>query len=181
MGYAVELSFDKISENKMIKYWEELYRKSISSHMYESGSRPHIALAVFNDNIKEVNALNEYVQMYFNNMNKFKILFSSIGLFPTDEGVSFLSPKVTIDLLQLHEGFYKSIYNNVDLRDNYWGYYKPDVWVPHCTMTINNDRAMQIRGVDLISRKFETIEATVESVSLLKFYPANQMTEIKLK
>lgn len=179
MGYAVEVYFDKASEDKLMEYWRLLHQQGYSSYMYKHGGHPHIAFAVFDDNIRDIDNLKKIMVEYFMGVKPFDILFSNLGLFPTDEGVCFIAPKVSSQLLECHTGFYDKL---CDYGYDEWfnEYYKPDVWIPHCTMTIKTDVRNQMMGLDLLRSVFKPFRAQIERVALVEFYPIKYLEVMEL-
>ncbi|WP_346868905.1 hypothetical protein [Clostridium sp. UBA5119] len=49
MKYAIELYFDKETEEKIIKLVKGIAREGISEKYLEWKTRPHITIAIFND------------------------------------------------------------------------------------------------------------------------------------
>ena len=88
MGYAVEMFFDKKSENAIRGYWENLHNNHLSMSMHESGNRPHISLAVYN-NVDAV-LLSEKLYKFLIGRKTVKLRFESISVFPTDPAVILL-------------------------------------------------------------------------------------------
>ncbi|GKX30908.1 2'-5' RNA ligase [Vallitalea longa] len=179
MGYAIEVFFDKTSEEKLIEYWRLLHQHGYSSYMYENGGHPHIAFAVFDDDIKDINNFKKIIREYYKGIKSFEILFSYLGLFTTDEGVSFIAPKISLQLLEYHKRFYNKICEN-GYDEWFNDYYKPDVWIPHCTMTIQTNVRNQMKGLDLLRSVFKPFKAQVERVALIEFYPIKYLEVIEL-
>jgi 2'-5' RNA ligase len=134
MGYAVELYFDPKTEGTIKSTWKALCDKDISKYMYESNIRPHITLAVYDDKIKDFELFTKGVEDFAKTLPSFKLNLLNIGVFNTEEGVVFLQPKVTRELLDTHEEFHRTMESFVEAE---WRYYLPDLWVPHCTMAID--------------------------------------------
>lgn len=179
MGYAVEIIFDNESQNKFIDYWKLLYQSGCSSYMYEHGGNPHITFGLFNNNLENISILKEIIFKCFNNIEPFNLTFSTLGLFPFDEGVSFIAPKVSLQLLTLHNNFYKEICKN-GLDKYFVEIYKPKHWIPHCTMTIQTNKENQIEGLRLLRDVFKPFDAQVRKIVLIKFFPIQILEEIIL-
>jgi len=179
MGFSVELLFDQESEKKIRDLWRLLYEEGGGDFMYLNGGRPHISLAVYYSEMEYLETLQEIVMSLFSNVKKFKLTFNSIGVFPGKERVTFLNPKPSMKLLNIHNTLYNEIRRH-KIRKYYWGHYKPKSWVPHCTMILNNEIDLHIKGIEILSREFQTIEATVERVALVSFYPFQIIYEMTL-
>ncbi|HAE42628.1 MAG TPA: hypothetical protein DCG34_06880 [Clostridiales bacterium] len=179
MGYSVELLFDKSSEEKIKSYWKLLHDEGGGDFMHLKGGRPHISLAVYYSEMEDIKKLREIVQSIFSQIKKFDLIFNSIGVFPGEERVTFLSPKPSVRLLSIQSALYNEI-RRQGIRKYYWGHYKPKIWVPHCTMILNNEIDMHIKGIEILSRDFQAMEVTIERVALVEFYPFNTILEMEL-
>ena len=58
---------------------------------------------------------------------------ASIGLFPTAEGVLFLAPAISADLVQMQLAVFERLRQIGAAIEPYW---TPGQWVPHCTLAI---------------------------------------------
>lgn len=139
MPFAVELYFDPASEATIRRTWQAIARAGFKSPMFvedprqrAAGYRPHVSLAVYDDDTLDVDNLIQDLASYAPTIAPFSLALSTIGLFPTAEGVVFLGVTVTTDLLELHTGFHRAFAGYADrLRP----YYAVGNWVPHCTLS----------------------------------------------
>ncbi len=177
MGYAVELYFDKKSEETIKAMWKVLYDNNISKYMYESDSRPHITMTVYDDKIDDVELFIKGVEGFAEKIAPFEINLSNIGVFNTEEGVVFLQPKVTRELLDIHEEFHKTMRSFAEAE---WRYYLPDLWVPHCTMAIDLNKKKLLQSVEVISNMFKSIDVSIEKVGIVKFKPVEYVSAYDL-
>ena len=98
-GYAIELYFDPAAERALRELIDQLSTRGIRSSR-PAAARPHVSLAVFDRvNVERVSAsLGEFAR----GCSAMRLQLASIGRFPGDEGVVFLAPIVTRELLELH-------------------------------------------------------------------------------
>ncbi|WP_066503441.1 2'-5' RNA ligase family protein [Abyssisolibacter fermentans] len=180
MGYGLEIYFDKESENKLINLWKELHDNGFSSFMYKYGEHPHISFGVFDDDLQDVKHLKQLVIDYFNNIPQFELTLSTLGMFAGNSGVSFISPKITKQLLDYHEKFYNKLCDN---GYNKWfdEYYNPENWIPHCTMTFKTTPENQMKSLELLDSLFKPFTARVEKVAFIEFYPVKYIEVVELK
>jgi 2'-5' RNA ligase len=179
MGYSVELLFDEKSEKIIIEYWKILHESNSGSFMYLKGGKPHISLAVYNNEMEHIDKLKEIVVNIFQNMKKFKINLSSIGVFPGKEMVTFLNPKPSPKLLHVQSTLYSEIRKH-KIKKFYWGHYKPRIWVPHCTMIVNETSDKHTTGLEILGRIYEPMEVTVAKVAIAEFFPYKCILEMEL-
>ena len=176
MGYAVELNLREDSAAQVVKLWEHLAKESINSLMLDVGAQPHISLAV----VEELDParLQEDLRQFAEATRPLSLDLSSAGAFPTAEGVVFLAPVVTQELLEVHRRFHDL------LRDRGVepvAYYRPGQWVPHCTvaMGVAPDKIGTAVEVCLQSEAFGPVE--LDEVSLIEFLPVGELYAYPLR
>lgn len=127
--YAVEVYLDPESAAIVSRTWGRLADAGISRSMLREGYRPHWSLAVSKD--LDVDGLARDMDMFVAKWEPLPVTLSSIGVFPTDEGVLYYGVVVTHDLVQRHAEFFELFPKHAEnLRE----YYLPGNWVPHCTL-----------------------------------------------
>ncbi|MDF2591991.1 MAG: hypothetical protein K0S75_1457 [Clostridia bacterium] len=166
MGYAVELYFDEKSEEAIRAIWKVLYDKDISKYMYESDSRPHITLAVYDDEINNLELFMEKIKEFAQKAVILKLNLSNVGVFNMNEGVVFLQPRVTREMLDMQEEFHRTMRS---FEEAEWRYFLPDLWVPHCTMTFNLKKEKLLQSVEVISSMFRPMEVLIDGLGIAKF------------
>ncbi|KAG4182121.1 hypothetical protein ERO13_A09G025000v2 [Gossypium hirsutum] len=97
-GFSIELYFDPALENQVLKAWNVLARRQISTQLIEIESRPHITL--FSSPFLDPAKLESVIKSFASKQEPLPISFSSIGAFPNENNVLFLSPAPTMTLLQ---------------------------------------------------------------------------------
>eukprot|EP00850_Spirogloea_muscicola_P013204 SM000088S23745 [mRNA] locus=s88:531409:532731:+ [translate_table: standard] len=152
-GYAVELYFDAALENQILKTWNVLARKQISTRLIETGARPNISLSVHPE--LQPSKLRTAMENFAQQQQPIAVSLASIGSFASADGILFFSPAPTTALLTLHEQFMAhdtvtgDVFNalpdiQVLLRSlgsgevlkrlgiQSSGQYTPGMWFPHC-------------------------------------------------
>ena len=127
-GYAVELYFDAGAERSLRELIDRLPVRGIRSRR-PGAARPHVSLAVF-DRV-DTERLSEALGEFARECLPVRLHLGSIGVFPGDEGVVFLAPVVTGELLRLHAAVHRMAPVVAGTRREY---YLPGRWVPHCTI-----------------------------------------------
>ena len=175
MGYAVILNLSRDSAAQVVKVWEGLAREAISSVMLDVGAQPHISLAVLKDLNPEV--LRADLTRFAEVTQSLSVNLASAGTFPTEEGVVFLAPVVTQELLEVHRRFHSFLSGRgVDCAEYYW----PGNWVPHCTVAtgVAPDKMGAALEVCVQSEAFGAVE--LDEVSLVEFPPAREIYAFQL-
>lgn len=122
---AVELLFDPEAEAAVLEVWREIRSRTGSSVLFDLASRPHVTLAVHDE--RDAPQLDRAVRAFAAPATP--VVLGSAGTFPGDEGVAFLAPVVTREILGLHSRWHAESPGSHDL-------YRPGRWVPHCTVGI---------------------------------------------
>jgi 2'-5' RNA ligase len=145
--------------------------------MYESNSRPNITLAVYDDKINNVELFKKEIEDFAKTLCPFKLNLLNIGVFNTKEGVVFLQPKVTRELLDIHEEFHRIMESFLEAE---WRYYLPDLWVPHCTMAIDLNKEKLLQSVEVTSEMFKPMEVSIQGVGIVRFKPVEHISSYLL-
>ncbi len=160
-GFAVVLYFDSATESRVKTLWESLYKEGVNPTLLTIGPRPHISLAVFES--VDPAAIREELRTIAEDFSPLTVELSSVGTFAASEGVVFVAPVVTMDLIELHERFHRHL---AELEIPSDERYKPGNWVPHCTAAI-----------DVTD---EQLPAAIEICRSSDVFVAGQLTEIGL-
>lgn len=127
--YGVVAIFDEKTDKIIKDIWTDLREKSISFYADEVINRkPHITIASYNslDKLNFIQQLDKFCE----NRSEVDITFNSIGSF-LNNGILFLSPNVTKNLIDFHEHYHDQL---KQFNDNPNSMYLPGMWSPHCTL-----------------------------------------------
>lgn len=176
MPYTVEMRFDAKSASQIREIWDLLAQKNICNYMVDSNMTPHITLTVFNeiDNKLVTNKLQNFRQ----EIKPVEISFSHVGSFLSEQGIVFLAPTVTRELLELHQKFHNYF---ADVKEKQVEYYLPDNWVPHCTVAINVSDCKVAQAIEEIVSNYQPLNATIESISFVKYQPPEMLSKFSLE
>lgn len=176
MGFAVEMHFDPQAESRIRSLWDELARQGIRSSLPMIGSRPHISLAVF-DRLDPSRVAPELERMA-GKVAPIPLTLCAVGSFPTQEGVVFLSPVVTRELLGLHRRVHSRI-DELGLR--VLEHYRPGRWVPHCTVATDLPREQIPPALEICrcSRAFGPL--VLAEVGLVQYRPVRPICSFPLR
>lgn len=167
MGLAVELYFDEVTEQSIRQLRQTLTDAGISSILDDLGDRPHISLAGLPG--EDISTLLPIIEEFAQNVAPFTLKLSAIGLFPTSEGVLYLSPAPTETLLAIHRRFHQELAKTfIEVNP----YYQPDVWVPHCTIATDLHASQLADAVKICLQTFKPIVVNCREIGLVKFRPA---------
>ncbi|KAG1364059.1 hypothetical protein COCNU_11G008860 [Cocos nucifera] len=144
LGYAVELYFDPALENQVLKAWNVLARRQISTQLIEMAARPHLTL-LSSPSVDPLK-LHSAVRSLAFRLDPLPLSLSSVGTFPSSSssdtaagggggggggGVLFLAPTPSSALLHVHSQLCDALKKEgVELPEEF----RPDAWVPHCSV-----------------------------------------------
>lgn len=177
MQYAIELYFDKETEELIFNLSKEIANQNISTKFLEWKTRPHLTLACFNDvdESKCIEHLNEFA-------NKHKVMpayIDSVGMF-VDTKTIFVSPTMNSAMYQLQRELHEAL-NEFDSKG--WEWYCPDEWVPHCTvaLTSEDEREAFFQASDLVLHEFRKMCGKFVSIGLVKItFPVEEIYTVAL-
>lgn len=132
MGFAVQMYFDRQTEARLRDLWEALARAGVNSHMIDVGARPHVSLAIFPR--VGIDSLRPAMEDFARRTPPLAVRLTSVGSFPGQEGVVFLSPLASDGLLGTHRRYHECL-ARLDAQPD--PRYLPGLWVPHCTVAVH--------------------------------------------
>jgi hypothetical protein len=153
--YAVELYFDPALENQVLKAWNALARRQLSSRLIDTASRPHLpllqlpttALPLGGD---PLHRLAPSLRAFASRLDPLPIALSSLAALPAsssrsssspaqhDPGVLFLAPTASTALLGLHAQLCELLRKDmgVEVPDAF----RSDHWIPRCAVAVDVPR-----------------------------------------
>lgn len=130
MSYAIEVYFDRETEQKIFALWQHLREANYPCTMLQANYRPHVSLMV-SEGIKRAK-LESALHEWSSTQSPISLTFSTVTTFPGDGGVVFLKVDASAFLRQWQQSTWE---NFSHLLEEPRSYYEPNVWVPHCTIT----------------------------------------------
>lgn len=175
MSFAINLYFNKEAEASILKIWESLAPLNIGKCMSCTNGRPHITLAIYD--YLEMGEVKEKLQVLSQAVSSFELTLLQVGIFPLHKGTIFLTPNLTKELFQIHDIIH------VALRaweEQSWEYYKPQVWHPHCTLSLETPVTEIPKVLEEILKNFQSIEVTIEAIGIASLDPIDYLCEFPL-
>lgn len=177
MQYAIELYFDKETENSLFRLAKVIAEKGISTKFLEWKTRPHLTLACFSD-VDETECIKR-LNRFAHDHKKMPAYLSSIGMF-NDTKTVFISPDMNSAIYQFQRELHEAL-AGFDTKG--WEWYCPDEWVPHCTVAMTKDDYGEAfyKASDLVLREFKKTVGCFESVGLVKItFPVEEIFTVSL-
>jgi len=174
LAFAVQLYFDRKTEQTVIELWNKLKVISPDNYMPSSGNYPHITTAIFSE--VNINALIQITDKYTKTISIFEMDLCSFGNFIGTD-VVYLAPVVTKNLLHVHMQYHKKIRR----LKNQFEYYMPGNWIPHCTISLNSGISSVPEIISFLVTNFTKMKCTVERIGIIEFRPVKILWEKKIK
>jgi hypothetical protein len=174
MTYAIELFFDVPSETRIYSLWDT-FTKFGAPSMRSGDQRPHISLAVAD--AVDLPATQGLLNSFVRTLNPFPISMAALGFFTSAEQVAFLAPKVTPELLELHERFFVQFSS---VAQGTWSHYAPASWIPHCTLTVGLISEQLSSAFAAVHSFGLPLDCTVVEIGLVEFFPIRHLHTVSL-
>jgi 2'-5' RNA ligase len=104
--------------------------------------------------------------------------FASLGVFPTGEGVIFLAPTVSRELLDLQLQVIKDLQDISAQIEPYW---LPGQWVPHCTLAAGISPEVISTAMERALKTLRPINASLVRLSLVEINSPRRLYAFELK
>ena len=166
MRYAVFLSVAGEAEQAVRRLWRALADQGINDLGDRIGVPPHIALAVYKDigPAPFVVAIENFVAQ----TPGFQLWLTALGVFPWQENVLFVQPKVTPELIETHARYHRLTEGLGDCHPHYL----PKNWMPHCTLGMplsDQELGRAFREIGDLETAWQPMRAELRQVSLIAF------------
>ena len=169
MPYAVELHFDDESRVALVALSTQIQVTCGGMDLVASGGAPHLSLALFA--APDLARLQPLLMCFAQQVASFPLSFAAVGTFPGSQGVLYLAPVVTLQLLTLHRDFHAQL-AAAGLSSNVL--YQPDRWVPHCTVGFRLPVATIGHAVALCRAASWPTPVSVSAIRLVEFSPQSE-------
>ena len=130
MALALELGLDGDADGAVRGLWSQLETDGVPSlASYLDGIRPHVSLVVSDDHDGLRGCAHELRPL----LEQLPVSLTSPGVFPGQMPVLFLAVTPSEPLLRMHGRVGRLL---TDRGVDVWPHYRPDVWLPHCTLSM---------------------------------------------
>ncbi|KAL6497522.1 hypothetical protein OROHE_027151 [Orobanche hederae] len=175
-GYAIELYFDPALENQVLKAWNVLARRQISTQLIEIESRPHITL--FSTLLADITKIENTLRNFTSKQEPLYLSLSSIGSLPNDNNILFLGPTPSLSLLQFHSNMCDALKKEgIEIGEDY----RPDKWIPYCAVAANDVANGRLAEAFSVLRDMKMpIGGYAMEVSLVEYPPVRELVSFSL-
>lgn len=164
MPYAVELHFDDDSRAALVALSRQIQATCGGMDLVASGGAPHLSLALFA--APDLARLQPLVATFAQQYARFSLHFAAVSTFPGPQGVLYLAPVVTLQLLTLQRDFHAEL-AAAGLSSH--ALYQPERWVPHCTVGFHLPAATIGHAVALCRAASWPTTVAVSAIRLMAF------------
>ncbi|XP_041006226.1 uncharacterized protein LOC121251008 [Juglans microcarpa x Juglans regia] len=169
-GYAIELYFDPALENQVLKAWNVLARRQISTQLIEIESRPHITL--FSSPSIDPPMLENVVKSFASKQESLPLSFSSIGSLPDENNVLFLSPTPSLSLLQFQAQLCDTMKREgIEITDGY----RQDSWIPYCAVAQQVPKTRMAEAFCVLRDLKMPVTGYAMDIGLVEFSPVREL------
>jgi len=174
MAFAVNLYFNQSTQSQITGFWEQLDLGIFADQKYRS-FRPHVSLCIFESiNCADCECLINQISTHFPLQT---LKFDHLGVFNREEKVLFLALTPTSQLITLQKEVYQKLSEHAQQP---WDLYKPDTWVPHCTLV--NDLSQQdlIKALPIALKIPLPLEINISQIGIIEFDPIISIFQVDI-
>jgi len=168
MPHAIVLFFDEEQSSPINKIIKELAISNVATFMFEK-STAHITLAIY-DEIKGESS-KERLKEFASKHKPAPFVFSHVGLLGSKSKGIIAAPIVSRQLLDFHKNFH-DYFKEEGVQS--WDSYKPDFWVPHCTLAFNIDEKKIDDAFSICKKLILPLTIRSSSIGIMKFEPVQE-------
>jgi len=175
MPFAVELYMDSRADAAVRQIWQSLVEAGIPSQPLSAGARPHVSLCLYESLDSRV--FPTELETFARQVNPFSFVLESVETFPASNGVVFLTPRSSEELLEVHGRFHKDFDGSSATVSPY---YLPEHWKPHCTVAENLSSNQVSQAIEVGRKAPLPIRGQFIQIGLVEFRPIKEICVFKL-
>ena len=175
MSYPVVIYFDPATAAKFSALRATLPPPASDEAREALQARPHVTLAGWEE--LDVAPFTAALQAFAVRTAPLDVYLGAVGIFPGDQGVVYIAPRVTTDLLGLHARFHARL---GAFGSGLNPFCTLDTWIPHATVALYLAEqeipavVQACRGSDLFG------PATLVEIALLEYPPLRELCAFPL-
>jgi len=170
MAWAINLRSDDTSADSIRSLWRRFAALEKAPSMQNLNYPPHLTLAVYDQRPEN---LFEVFDRVFDGQTRQVVTFNRLGVFRTATALVVYAAPVESDWLQtLHRQLHHMLGAQL-CRPNY----RPDRWVPHCSLATAIDPAQEHALLNLLDQSMPPVELTITTADCASFLPVAVIRE----
>lgn len=163
--FAIELYFDDLTRERICSIWSTLDQNGLTKILCPArGFVPHISLAVAKE--LDPTRIAPLVKAFATQTKSIQIVLSHFGIFSNQDSTLWLGPNFSNELRLVHHKLWEFV-SRTDVE--WWSYYTPENWVPHCGLVTNRPFEVVHQALRLCSSVELPIVGKLETVTLVDF------------
>jgi hypothetical protein len=175
MSYPVVTYFDPATEAKLSALRASLPPPASDEAREALQVRPHVSLAGWEE--LDVDPFVVSLESFAATTGPLEVHLGAVGVFPGDQGVVFIAPRVTTGLLQLHAEFHARL---GAFGSGLNPYCTLHTWIPHSTVAMYLTEAELPATVQACQRSDVFGPARLVEIALLEYPPVRQLCDFPL-
>jgi 2'-5' RNA ligase len=172
MPYGISLKCLNETASHVSKLWEEAAAFEQTPSMKGLNYPAHITLAVLQD---DPGGLDGLLADVFGSQGRLSIGFSGISYFRNEALVLWARPVPNDTLIRLHAALHRKI-GPAKCHE----YYRPDKWVPHCTLAVRVCETALEAAIKWADEKQLQFSVDFDAADFVKFPPVEILREVRL-
>ena len=167
-GFAIELYLEPALENQVLKAWNVLARRQISTELIEMESRPHITL--FSAPFLEPSKLDSLLKVFASKHDPLPLTFSSLATFPNN--LLFLAPTPSLSLLHFQSQLCDAIRKEgIEIAHEF----AFNSWIPYCSVAHHVPQNRMPEAFSLLRELKLPVSGYAMDVALVQFSPVREI------
>ena len=164
--FVLELFLDPDTERAVQNLWGVVDALAGWTPQARGAARPHVSVCSC-PSLDEA-AFGQALAAFAADTPPLTVEFASVAAFASAEGVVFLAPVLTADLIALHERLVEAMrQSGARVSD----LYQPGRWVPHCTLAQGLPPELVSQAVAVALRQWPSAVGRIEQVGLADVSP----------
>lgn len=172
-AYAIHLFFDPLTENAIRSVWRELAEGGTAPYFYHSNNRPHLTLSIYRS--LDLPEARRRLAGLAASRPRLPLAFQYHGIFPGAVPTTFLGPRVTSPLLELHANVCHLLDDLGVLPE--FNYYRPGHWIPHCGLAIEFDGSRLEEALRIAQHLRLPLQGEICEVGLTEMRPVRHLEQ----
>ena len=175
MPFAVALFMDAGSSDAIRAAWRMVGATGLARSMDEGDATPHLTLAICER--LDVDAAARALAGFAAERAALPVMFSTVGAFPTDPTAVYLAPEPSSELLAAHRRVHDAL---TPLGEDFWRYYLPGLWSPHCTLAEGVPGRTVPKVIDACSGLTLPLRGSLDELGMVEFRPIHYLGRFRL-
>ena len=174
MGHAIAIKIENGSAESIKSLWNICGSLENAPSMRALNYPPHITMAIYEE-ISESDLFSTFDSVA-SELDQISIVFTNLKTFETENTIAlWAEPMNSEELIWLHQKIHSMLDPNLCEQ-----YYRPENWIPHCTLATEIDISRKNDVATLINNSIEPIRVVFDVIDCVSFFPIEVVREKKL-